>query len=445
MGQMGFLHDTEGVTESRFRNLVEGSLSLPGDLMGYSLQQRLVRAFPGKVVIEGAEGPAFNVPEFAEAGHCRVTYHPGVFAHTLHDWIGPKKGFRRHVVNALMEVEWQGHQIVVLVLTVSGDCGSSTRFFAVVPELETGEAFIDAVLVHTSTLRGEILVYDCGRFRKDRDLVKSIESASFDNLVLRAGLAESIRQDMEGFFGSRELYEGHGVPWKRGALLYGPPGNGKTHALKALINRLRKPTVYVKTLEQGDQGPSQESLRSIFHRARNAAPCVLVLEDLDSMIDDANRSYFLNEMDGFAENHGVLVLATTNHADRIDPAIVQRPSRFDRKYHFDLPGPAERVAYMQMWNRQRERGVRLADDDIRELAAATDAFSYAYLKELMLSVLIAHFGASDRTLRDVALEQAALLHAQMGPPGREHGDESASRGRRRPNRREEGGFDGDDG
>lgn len=76
---------------------------------------------------------------------------------------------------------------------------------------------------------------------------------------------------------------------------------------------------------------SQENLATIFNGARNMAPCLLIFEDLDSMIDDDNRSYFLNEVDGMDANDGLLMIATTNHFDRLDPGLSNRPSRFDRK------------------------------------------------------------------------------------------------------------------
>jgi ATP-dependent Zn protease len=72
-----------------------------------------------------------------------------------------------------------------------------------------------------------------------------------------------------------------------------------------------------------------ENMRSVFARARITTPCLLVMEDLDSMIDENTRAFLLNELDGFETNAGVVVLATTNHPDRLDPALMNRPSRFD--------------------------------------------------------------------------------------------------------------------
>lgn len=69
----------------------------------------------------------------------------------------------------------------------------------------------------------------------------------------------------------------------------------------------------------------------IFEKARSEAPCVLILEDLDSLITDQNRSFFLNQLDGLEGNDGLLIIGTTNHFEKLDPALSTRPSRFDRK------------------------------------------------------------------------------------------------------------------
>ena len=77
----------------------------------------------------------------------------------------------------------------------------------------------------------------------------------------------------------------------------------------------------------GEEGSMQE----VFNKARQLSPCVLILEDMDSLINDRNRSFFLNQLDGIEGNDGLLILATTNHFDRLDPGLSSRPSRFDRK------------------------------------------------------------------------------------------------------------------
>jgi len=73
------------------------------------------------------------------------------------------------------------------------------------------------------------------------------------------------------------------------------------------------------------------AITQVFAKARAESPCVLILEDLDSLINDANRSFFLNQLDGLENNDGLLVIGSTNNFERLDPVITKRPSRFDRK------------------------------------------------------------------------------------------------------------------
>lgn len=72
-------------------------------------------------------------------------------------------------------------------------------------------------------------------------------------------------------------------------------------------------------------------MADVFDKARQLSPALIILEDLDSLINDKNRSFFLNQLDGLQSNDGLLIIVTTNHFDRLDPGLSTRPSRFDRK------------------------------------------------------------------------------------------------------------------
>lgn len=111
--------------------------------------------------------------------------------------------------------------------------------------------------------------------------------------------AGKIQEDFANFFASREVYDKYRIPWKRGVLLIGPPGNGKTHTVKALINQTKQPCLYVKSFKSC-WGIDHDRIREVFTRARKTTPSIVVLEDLDSLIDKENRAFFLNELDGFA-------------------------------------------------------------------------------------------------------------------------------------------------
>jgi SpoVK/Ycf46/Vps4 family AAA+-type ATPase len=275
------------------------------------------------------------------------------------------------------------------------------------------EGFLRAVCDWSTEVRGEILVFDGGYWYKDPELFDAIKSASFDNLILPAAQKREIQEDFSNFFASREVYDKYRIPWKRGVLLIGPPGNGKTHTVKALINQTKQPCLYVKSFKSC-WGTDHDRIRNVFTRARKTTPSIVVLEDLDSLIDKENRAFFLNELDGFAANTGVVVLATTNHPEKLDPAILDRPSRFDRKYYFSLRAPPERLAYVVSWNESLEPELRLSELSLPKLVEATDGFSFAYLKELFLSSMMQWMADSASGRMDaVMLNRVTALREQM--------------------------------
>lgn len=265
-------------------------------------------------------------------------------------------------------------------------------------------------------LHEEVYVFDQGRWLKSKSLWKDIESSSWDDVVLDPAAKEGLIEDVEGFFDSRDLYREFQMPWKRGIIFHGLPGNGKTISIKALMSRLQKrpsepvPSLYVKSFVDMQGGP-QWAIHNIFRRARKMAPCLLIFEDLDSLIKDKTRSYFLNEVDGLENNDGILMVGSTNHLDKLDSAIRDRPSRFDRKYHFKLPTADDRAAYAQFWRRKLEGGARVEfpEEACRVIAAMTDSFSFAYLKELFVATLmvIARGGKGDEPLREATSTEEA--------------------------------------
>ena len=141
------------------------------------------------------------------------------------------------------------------------------------------------------------------------------------------------------------MYSVISVPWKRGVILHGARWCRSRLLMGSLYGRLDKiPSLYVESFYDRCKGV-QFSIRRIFMQAHTCAPCLFVFEDLGSLVGDEVRSYFLIEVDGLESNDGILMIGSTNHLDRLDPAISKRPSRFDRKYHFKLPAAEERASY----------------------------------------------------------------------------------------------------
>lgn len=285
------------------------------------------------------------------------------------------------------------------------------------------DALILAVGDYSRELHDEVHVFDSMRWTKSKSLWRSVQSTSWDDVILDPAMKSSIIADVEGFFGSRAMYARLKVPWKRGVILHGVPGNGKTMTIKALINSLARRTempvqaLYVKSLD--NRRGAKSSIKQIFEMARLVAPCLLIFEDLDSLVADETKAYFLNEVDGLEANDGILMIGSTNHIDRLDPAVTKRPSRFDRKYHYGLPAHAERAEYARYWRKKLDGSgdVDLPDEACDFIAQITERYSFAYMKELFITSLLdlARGGTGEDTEGAVTAKEAAASKTAEKP------------------------------
>lgn len=393
--------------------IINEALRLPSDAAAYELSLQLEERSEGLVVLE-TEDSDFDPVGYCRAGHASLFVVDGTHAQVDLHWDGQDAGAYLKPRNALCEVLWRGQRFHLLTVTL--DDGCVTRHLIVAPNVSLGERFFTEVCRWNDTVEDSILVFRNGRWHRDERLRASIAGSTFENLVLAEDLRERLEQDVLSFFASKEHYERYGVAWKRGVLLLGPPGNGKTHAIKALVRAASAPTLYVRNFNT-PRGTAQQAMQEVFRRARNAAPCLLVLEDLDSLVEPKALSYFLNEMDGFAPNQGILTLATTNHPERLDPALTERPSRFDRKILFPLPGPAERRRFLQMLQERWEPEMRLAEQDFVQVVVRSEGFTFAYLKELCVSSMVSWMAAPiPGTMGATMLPLVDALRGQMAFP-----------------------------
>lgn len=392
-------------------NFIRDALHKPNDYIAYHVGRELAELHPGKTIVEG-ETIYFDLEDFVRAEKCSIIEEKSIFSHVRTAWDGAGRKQKERFQNAWLNVLWKGQLLDVVLLTWAEGCYRGRHHWILGDDKIVSQEFFDAVCEWSCEVRGEILVYHDGYFEKDEDLFDSIKNSTFDNLILRGSLKEQIQNDFAQFFNSRDVYDRYGIPWKRGAIFIGPPGNGKTHTLKALVNQLGLPCLYVRSFK-ADGETEQENMSEVFSRAR-MAPCVVVLEDLDSMIHHKNRSFFLNEVDGFQPNTGVVVLATTNHPEKLDSAILDRPSRFDRKYHFQLPKEAERYAYIDRWNNELQPELRLSQNCVTTVVATTKGFSFAYLKELFVASTVQWMSEGrSRSMDETVLLQAGMLREQI--------------------------------
>jgi transitional endoplasmic reticulum ATPase len=202
-----------------------------------------------------------------------------------------------------------------------------------------------------------------------------------------AGVKRQIVEAVEWPLRHPELFRAAGVQPPRGVLLSGPPGCGKTLLAKAAASQTGVNFIPVKgpALLSKYVGESEKAVRDVFRKARQAAPCILFFDEIDSLapargagpfdagVTDRVVAQFLAELDGVEELAGVLVLGATNRVDRLDPALL-RPGRFDLHIQIPLPDRAGRRDIFQI----NLRGKPLAEGiDPDALAERTEGYSGA--------------------------------------------------------------------
>ncbi|MDX2266945.1 MAG: AAA family ATPase [Bryobacter sp.] len=204
----------------------------------------------------------------------------------------------------------------------------------------------------------------------------------WDDVMLDEANQHLVRQDFEHFLARREWFAARRVPWRRGYLFHGPPGNGKTSAVRAMASH---PQISVFSLNFAGEDIYDNEISMLFSQAASFAPSLIVLEDLDRVFHfegeekkvNVTLSHLLNCLDGLFSAEGVIVVATANHPERLDKAILRRPGRFDRVVHFPLPDAGLREKYLRKLCPEAE--------DLQFLVRATDRYSFAQLRELWLA------------------------------------------------------------
>ncbi len=202
----------------------------------------------------------------------------------------------------------------------------------------------------------------------------------WDSVVLDPSVVQLVRNDFESFFKRETWFREHGLPFRRGYLFYGPPGNGNTTVIKVMASH---PAITPLTFDFGSECMNNESLSGFFEEAARNAPSLLIFEDLDRafVVKDDERpritlQHFLNCLDGVGTQDGLIVVATANDPSVLDAAILKRPGRFDRVIPFRPPDSDLRADYLH----RLTRGT-FDNEAMKAVAAMSDGLSFAQLRE----------------------------------------------------------------
>lgn len=312
---------------------------------------------------------------------------------------------------------WEGEAYLILSLLTPGRYCSQNNTWMIGGSREAAEKLCRELHEHDTRPRVKVLAFEDGEWEEAPRLERDLQSLTWDSIVLPDENRRRLQRATEVFFAGGATYRSLGLPWKLGYLLIGPPGTGKTQTTRVLASTCDVPFLYVRGLASfWDSTPNASSLRDLFRGARDRAPCILCLEDVDSLVTESLRSTFLNELDGLDQQfNGLLTVATTNHPEKLDPAMLDRPCRFDYRFEFPLPDAGQRTAYVHHWLRGVDSASLQVDGDelARRVAAASNGMSHAYLKRVLITALMrAHVHGDSADLSFMELVDEELVDAR---------------------------------
>ncbi len=224
-----------------------------------------------------------------------------------------------------------------------------------------------------------------------REVLIEIPRTTWEDVGGLGELKQQLREAVEWPLNSPEVFKRMGIKPPRGILLYGPPGTGKTLLAKAVANESRANFISVKGPEVLSKwvGESEKAIREIFKKAKQASPCIVFMDEIDSIaprrsmgssdshVTERMVNQLLTSIDGMEALEGIVVIAATNRPDILDPALL-RAGRFDRLLQAPPPDKDARKKILEI----HAQGMPLKDVDLEELANRTGGYVGADLQSL---------------------------------------------------------------
>ncbi|MEV0619815.1 ATP-binding protein [Nonomuraea sp. NPDC050404] len=285
---------------------------------------------------------------------------------------------------------------------------------------------IERLMRRHDVMRGQILTFGVSEHRGN-SLVTFLPRPALgpDEVILTEGVLETIERHVAGIGRHAEALLARGQHLKRGLLLHGPPGTGKTHTVRYLMGRMPGVTVVVMA------GTALRFIAEAAALARRLQPAIVVVEDVDLVAHERRYSEegspllftLFDAMDGIGADADVTFVLTTNRADLLEDALANRPGRVDLAVEVPRPDAVCRAALLRLYGARE-----VPEEDLARLVTRTDGMTASFFKELLRRAVLeslredpapdmpseAHLTAA---LEEMLRAREALTRSLLGAPG----------------------------
>lgn len=227
--------------------------------------------------------------------------------------------------------------------------------------------------------------------------------------------------EIQKFWDRGDIFKKYSLAYKRGIILYGPPGSGKSCTVQLVMHDVAERGGVV--LQFDEPHLFIDGLR-VLRKIQPETPVVVIMEDIDDLLEHYKESQILNILDGVEAVNRVVFLATTNYPNKLGHRIMNRPSRFDKRFRIGFPSAKSRRLYFE--NLIGKENITELKIDLDRWVKDTDKLSIAHLKELFVAVVILGDNYKDaiKTLRAMRDEvQDKDYEAKLGFGGEEEDEE----------------------
>ena len=297
----------------------------------------------------------------------------------------------------------------------------------ILPEIDLDEEKISSEILQKIKITDEDFREALKEVRPSalREVQVQIPNVSWDDVGGLENLKEELREAIEWPIKYKEAFDYVDVESPKGVLLHGPPGTGKTLIAKALAKMTESNFISIKGPELLSKwvGESEKGVREIFRKARQAAPCIIFLDEVDALVprrgsgDSGTHvtenvvSQILTEIDGLEELHNVLIVGATNRLDIVDEALL-RPGRFDRIIEVPNPNKEGREHIFKIHTKNKPLAT---DVDLRKLVELTEGFSGAEISAITnraaITALKRYVAGKSKNVKEIKISHQDLVAA----------------------------------